>query len=151
MMKYETYDELPGDPKEYRKKATATIRAVQIPEGFSVKTMEGWVEGKHGDWLARGIDGELYPINKEVFARTYDEAGDDPPLPERFECIRAFILLGRDPWKDLIPELIGSGPDDINEEMDNTIKVVCEFYRRTEQDFWDEVKEAELDQKERWR
>jgi hypothetical protein len=68
---FQTYDKLPGQPAEYRKKTT--IRAVRLWTPFEVVTLEGPVRGKAGDWLAKGVNGELYPINAEVFEKTYEE------------------------------------------------------------------------------
>ena len=48
------------------------IRCVQIEEAFEVETMEGVLRGKPGDWLMVGVEGELYPCDSEIFARTYD-------------------------------------------------------------------------------
>jgi len=66
-------DELPHPKriKQYRK--TTTIRAVRMEKDFAVLTLEGLVKGKAGDWLARGVKGELYPIAADVFDRTYEE------------------------------------------------------------------------------
>ena len=57
--------------KEYRK--TATIRAIQMDRDFSVVTLEGVHSGRKGDWLAKGVKGELWPIKDEVFRATYEE------------------------------------------------------------------------------
>jgi len=66
-------DDLPHPQKvrEYRKKTT--IKAVRMEKAFAVLTLEGTVHGKAGDWLARGVKGELYPIAADVFDRTYEE------------------------------------------------------------------------------
>ena len=48
------------------------VRCVQIHEPFSVETMEGTLNGKAGDWLMVGINGEMYPIDQEIFEKTYD-------------------------------------------------------------------------------
>jgi hypothetical protein len=45
---------------------------MNLPEGFSVTTLEGTVIGKPGDYLMIGIDGEKYPCAKEIFERSYD-------------------------------------------------------------------------------
>lgn len=34
----------------------------------------GWILVKLGDWVIRGVQGELYPCDKVVFAQTYEEA-----------------------------------------------------------------------------
>lgn len=57
--------------KEYRK--TRTIKAVQIGIVFVVDTLEGIFEGKAGDWLAEGIEGERYIIDDVIFRKTYEE------------------------------------------------------------------------------
>jgi hypothetical protein len=48
------------------------IRCIQIDEPFEVETMEGVMTGKKGDWLMVGIQGELYPCDREIFEKTYD-------------------------------------------------------------------------------
>lgn len=56
----------------YRKKVLA--RAIQMPEAFSVETLEGVMEGKAGDWLMIGVEGEMYPCDAAVFERSYERA-----------------------------------------------------------------------------
>ena len=34
--------------------------------------MEGLVRGKPGDWLMRGVRGELYVCDREIFEQTYE-------------------------------------------------------------------------------
>lgn len=48
------------------------IKAVQINEPFSVKTLEGNMEGKADDFLIIGIEQEMYPCAKSVFLKTYE-------------------------------------------------------------------------------
>jgi hypothetical protein len=56
------------------RKKPIIIKAIQInnPEGFTVTTMEGLVNGKCGDYLMIGVNGEKYPCDKEIFEKTYD-------------------------------------------------------------------------------
>lgn len=56
-----------------------------------IDTLEGTMQGFVGDWIIRGINGELYPCKPDIFAKTYESpdapvAGgscflleDDPP------------------------------------------------------------------------
>lgn len=37
-----------------------------------IKTLEGWYEVSIGDWIIRGVKGELYPCKPDVFAQTYE-------------------------------------------------------------------------------
>lgn len=39
---------------------------------FMVGTLEGTMTGKLGDWLIRGVKGELYPCKPEIFEATYE-------------------------------------------------------------------------------
>lgn len=42
------------------------------PDGLRIKTLEGWLLASPGDWIVRGIAGELYPVKPEIFAAIYD-------------------------------------------------------------------------------
>jgi len=57
--------------QEYRK--IVTTKAVQIDTDFVVDTLEGTFEGKAGDWLAEGVEGERYIIDDAIFRKTYDK------------------------------------------------------------------------------
>lgn len=57
--------------REFRK--ISTIKAGQIGAAFVVDTLEGTFEGKAGDWLAEGIEGERYIIDDAIFRKTYEE------------------------------------------------------------------------------
>jgi len=39
-----------------------------------IKTLEGSMRGDHGDWIIRGVKGELYPCKPDIFAVTYEPA-----------------------------------------------------------------------------
>jgi hypothetical protein len=70
----ENFNKLPY--KRYRK--IAYVEAVQYPEDFLVETLEGIMRGYAGDYLCRGVDGEFWPVQKDIFERTYVEL----PEPE---------------------------------------------------------------------
>jgi len=65
-----------GNPPDlaYREaiKKPIPIKCKQIDEPFTVQTMEGLMKGKKGDWLVVGIHGEMYPIDNDIFVKTYD-------------------------------------------------------------------------------
>jgi hypothetical protein len=43
------------------------------PSGeLSIPTLEGTMTAKPGDWIIRGIKGELYPCKADIFAATYE-------------------------------------------------------------------------------
>ena len=48
------------------------IQAIRIEETFWVASLEGNHQGKEGDYLVRGIKGELYIVAADIFELTYD-------------------------------------------------------------------------------
>lgn len=43
--------------------------------GWLVSTLEGDMRASTGDYLIRGVLGELYPCKKEIFEETYEIVG----------------------------------------------------------------------------
>ena len=37
-----------------------------------INTLEGVIEAYTGDWIIRGIAGEIYPCRPDIFERTYE-------------------------------------------------------------------------------
>jgi hypothetical protein len=65
-------------------KRAIIIQAKQMNEEFRVNTLEGnYKQGKPGDYLMRGIDGELYICDKAIFEKTYDFITDEVTDEER--------------------------------------------------------------------
>jgi hypothetical protein len=59
--------------KKYMK--VEPVWAVQMPQEFTCDTLEGDnIKGKAGDYLCVGIKGEKWPIDKEIFEKTYRES-----------------------------------------------------------------------------
>jgi hypothetical protein len=52
---------------------TEPTEMVQMDEDFKVDTLEGPMNADAGDYLARGPEGELYPVDEEIQAQTYEE------------------------------------------------------------------------------
>lgn len=42
------------------------------PGHLTIKTLEGEMRAEVGDWIIRGIKGELYPCKPDIFAATYE-------------------------------------------------------------------------------
>lgn len=38
-----------------------------------IETLEGTMEGKPGCYVIKGVKGEFYPCDKEIFEQTYEE------------------------------------------------------------------------------
>lgn len=51
-----------------------TSKLPEIVKGLSIHTKEGIMYCSIGDYLIKGIDGELYPCKPEIFEKTYEPA-----------------------------------------------------------------------------
>jgi hypothetical protein len=47
-------------------------------EAIEIATLEGTMRADRGDFVIRGVKGELYPCKPDIFAATYEPAGDAP-------------------------------------------------------------------------
>ncbi len=60
------------------------IEAIRLREPGIVKTLEGDMLASKGDWLIKGIEGELYPCKDSVFRKKYEPV-DTPAVREMSE------------------------------------------------------------------
>ena len=71
MKLFDTYETI--DAMKPCMKRPIVVHAVQVNEEFRVNSLEGdYAQGKAGDYLMRGINGELYICDREIFEKTYD-------------------------------------------------------------------------------
>ena len=71
MKTYSTYETVDGMNPCMKK--PIPVHAVQINEEFRVNSLEGDAfQGKPGDYLMKGINGELYICDREIFEKSYD-------------------------------------------------------------------------------
>ena len=54
------------------RKLPVEVKAVQVWTSGTVETLEGRMEFHAGDWLIRGIAGEVYPCRDDIFRATYE-------------------------------------------------------------------------------
>lgn len=59
---------------EWVRDAYEDAQLVLTPEGILIRTLEGDMRAQLGDWLIRGVRGELYPCKPDIFAATYELA-----------------------------------------------------------------------------
>jgi hypothetical protein len=68
---FDTFEEVEG--MNPCMKRPVVVHAKKMDEEFQVNTLEGnYKQGKSGDYLMRGIDGELYICDGSIFERSYD-------------------------------------------------------------------------------
>ena len=56
-----------------------------------IHTLEGVMTASEGDWIIKGVKGELYPCKPEIFAATYEPATSPPRPPSRMRLMRGGI------------------------------------------------------------
>ena len=47
------------------------------PACVEIQTLEGTMTAMPGDYIIRGVKGEFYPCKPDIFAATYEPAGED--------------------------------------------------------------------------
>lgn len=52
------------------------VKAFQTNEHKDIQTLEGVMHANPGDWIVTGVDGEQWPVKKEIFDKTYDIIAD---------------------------------------------------------------------------
>lgn len=62
--------------KKYRKKPII-VEAYQTDEEKIIETLEGKMKANKGDYIIKGIKGELYPCKEDIFYEIYEEMLDD--------------------------------------------------------------------------
>jgi hypothetical protein len=71
MKTFDTFEEVEGMGACVKR--PIVVHAKKMDEEFRVNTLEGnYKLGKVGDYLMRGIDGELYICDGPIFDRSYD-------------------------------------------------------------------------------
>lgn len=78
--------------KSYTKKPIA-VQAYQTEEEIYIETLEGVMKADKGDWIIRGVKGELYPCKPDVFDLTYEET--DNTINMYYDFIQWDTLINR--------------------------------------------------------
>ena len=65
-------DNLMTNAKSYRR-LPEIRKAVQINELFQIDSLEGILNGKAGDYIVQGHEGEYYICDQQIFKKTYKE------------------------------------------------------------------------------
>lgn len=55
------------------RKVPVVIEAYQTDVEMEIETLEGTMKADKGDWIIKGVKGELYPCKPDVFAMTYEK------------------------------------------------------------------------------
>jgi len=74
---------------------------IRIGDRILIETLEGQVWAQPGDWIIRGVKGELYPCKPDIFAATYEPAAlaaqpAAPVVPE------GYVLVPSEPTEAMV-------------------------------------------------
>ena len=69
-----TGHEVSGDVLEFAQFRVTLAGNSREDYWVEIPTLEGVMKAKPGDWIIRGIKGELYPCKPDIFAATYEPA-----------------------------------------------------------------------------
>jgi hypothetical protein len=52
-----------------------------------IHTLEGWHHANYGDYIIRGVKGEIYPCKPDIFDMTYDAVGKQKTNADRIRAM----------------------------------------------------------------
>jgi len=67
-----TDDWFDNDPPNILHPLDHRIEYDPVNRCVNIKTLEGTMVGKIGDWIIAGVQGEVYPCRADIFEQTYD-------------------------------------------------------------------------------
>lgn len=53
-----------------------------VENSLRINTMEGAMHAHLGDWIIRGVEGELYACNPLIFTKTYEKVNTEEPTSD---------------------------------------------------------------------
>ncbi|MEK4620655.1 hypothetical protein NYE71_32195 [Bacillus sp. FSL K6-0273] len=62
--------------KEIKLFATQRIINGEPDMWCEIPTLEGRMKGSYGDYIIKGVNGEIYPCKADIFEKTYEAADD---------------------------------------------------------------------------
>ena len=51
--------------------------SILFDDTIAIETLEGQMVAEKGDWIIRGVKGELYPCKPDIFEMTYEAVGEE--------------------------------------------------------------------------
>ena len=52
-------------------KKNIPVEAYQTKKPLDIQALEGVMHANAGDWIITGVEGEQWPVKKEIFEKTY--------------------------------------------------------------------------------
>lgn len=92
---------------------------------LKVVSLEGVLTVNENDWIVRGVAGELYPVNPDIFERTYAPVVESDPQAEFSELARLFHVREQ-AVVEAIRELLAMHHDHPIDNHQRADEIVCE-------------------------
>ena len=55
------------------KETASSARSIRVDAGdLLISTLEGVMRADKGDWIIKGVNGDLYPCKPDIFDKTYE-------------------------------------------------------------------------------
>lgn len=64
-----------------------------------IKTLEGIMIAKTGDYIIRGVEGEIYPCKPDIFEKTYEVASQQSQLDDNQKIVLEWLKSNRNSLK----------------------------------------------------
>lgn len=120
------------------------LRAIKnVQADVPLETLNGYVTTNEGDWIIEGVNGELYPCDKDIFKELYEVLGDnnlfDTIIPRlEFLLEKGHTTLTYSSWASEITSCKGEECEKIPMIDEQTI-VLSRFFKPLEPYRIDEV------------
>lgn len=105
MNEREVYGTIKEDKFQDYTKKPVTIQAYKTEEELEIETLEGVMKANKGDYIIKGVEGELYPCKPDIFAKTYTKTNDTISYNDKSKI--DFILDHDDKLLNLTLEIEG--------------------------------------------
>lgn len=70
-------NEICNEKFEPYKKKPVIVGAYKTDVELEIETLEGVMKANVGDYIIKGVKGEIYPCKADIFEMTYDKIYDD--------------------------------------------------------------------------
>ncbi|HGF8083211.1 TPA: hypothetical protein QFF51_001973 [Enterococcus faecium] len=64
-----------------------------------IKTLEGIMVAKTGDYIIRGVEGEIYPCKPDIFEKTYEVASQQSQLDDNQKIVLEWLKSNKNSLK----------------------------------------------------
>lgn len=83
-----------------------------------IKTLEGIMVAKTGDYIIRGVEGEIYPCKPDIFEKTYEVASQQQKLNDNQKTVLEYLKDIYPKYEDSLQYTLWRFTDDVYEKLE---------------------------------